>query len=139
MKQSLKNVFIPIITLIILLLPGALVFGAHSFDHVVEPSEAQHQVDNNSDFPRLQNPIKVNSINALVTELVNIAFQIGSVVAVLMIIYSGFKFVMARGNESQLEDAKRIFFYTIIGIAVLFGSKVLAEIIRTTVENLKNY
>lgn len=91
-------------------------------------------------FPKLENPLGgVNSITQLVNKLVDIAFQIGSVVAVIMIIYSGFKFVMARGNESELKEAKRIFFYTIVGIAVLFGARVLAEIIKATVDNIKNF
>lgn len=88
---------------------------------------------------KLENPIGVNSINELVNTLVDIAFQIGAVVAVVMIIYSGFKFVMARGNESELGEAKKIFFYTIVGIAVLFGARVLAEIIKATVDSLNNY
>lgn len=88
-------------------------------------------------FPTIENPIKADSIHELVADLIDAAFQIGAVFAVIMIIYTGFKFVLARGNESEVTKAKTMFFWTVIGIAVLFGSKVIAEIVQATIENLQ--
>jgi len=94
---------------------------------------------NNPPFPTLENPIKANSISQLVNDLVNIAFQIGSVIAVLAVIFVGFKFVLARGSEDKVKEAKNMFFWTVVGIAVLFGARVLAEVIQATVNNLKDF
>jgi len=54
---------------------------------------------------------------------------------VLMIIYSGFLFVTARGDEQQITRAKNTFFWAIVGGAVLLGAEVLANAIVGTLSN----
>ncbi len=83
----------------------------------------------------LQNPLggDVNSItDFLVIVLYNLVLPIGSVVIVIMIIYSGFLFVTARGNATQIERARGIFFYVIIGAAILLGATVISFAIEGT-------
>jgi|SRR3989344_2542108 len=63
----------------------------------------------------------------------NIVLPIGAVIAVLFLVYAGFLFVTARGNETQLEKAKETFKWTVIGIAILFGSTVIATGIQNTI------
>ena len=63
----------------------------------------------------------------------NIVLPIGAVIAVLFLVYAGFLFVTARGNETQLEHAKATLLWTIIGIAILFGSTVIANGIQNTI------
>ncbi len=58
-------------------------------------------------------------------------------IAVLAIIYSGFLFVAAKGNPGKLEEAKKIFYFTLIGIAILLGAEILSKVIESTVTSLK--
>jgi hypothetical protein len=81
---------------------------------------------------KLDNPIKVNSISDLLLTLVDLAIYLGSIVAVLMFIYIGFKFVMAQGNDSAISEAKEWFMYAVIGTALLISSKVVVEVVKTT-------
>lgn len=85
----------------------------------------------------VQNPIKANSIQDLIFQLADIVLTIAVPVSILLLIYSGFLFVKARGNESEITEAKDTFKWTIIGIAVLFGARFLSEIIRGTINQLK--
>ena len=82
----------------------------------------------------LTNPLKgVDDIKSFVVIVLNnIVLPIGSVVIVIFIIYSGFLFVTARGNESQLEKAKHILLYVVIGTAILLGSVAIAAAIKGT-------
>jgi hypothetical protein len=82
------------------------------------------------------NPLKVGSVEELIFLLVDIALQLGVVVAALALIWVGFSYVAARGNPAKVSAAHKALFYTILGIAVLFGSKVIVEIIRGTIEPL---
>ncbi|MEK7634938.1 MAG: hypothetical protein AAB446_00690 [Patescibacteria group bacterium] len=66
----------------------------------------------------------------------NIVLPIGGVVAVLMVMYAGFLFVTARGNEKKITDAKQAILYACIGAAILLGSKVIATAIQATIEQL---
>lgn len=52
------------------------------------------------------------------------------------IVYAGFLFVSARGNEEQLSTAKRNFMYVIIGSVLILGAWVIATLIGGTVTQL---
>ncbi len=84
----------------------------------------------------LQNPLNSNTFSQLVKNVAKIVAQIGFPIAALAIIYSGFLFVSARGNEKQLEDAKRTFLWTIIGTAILLGAWAIAEAVQLFIGNL---
>jgi len=70
--------------------------------------------------------------------LEKIVLPIGAVIAVLFLVYAGFLFVTARGNETQLEHAKSTLLWTVIGIAILFGSMAIATGIQNTVCQIAN-
>lgn len=80
------------------------------------------------------NPLKgVGSLTGFVRAVLeNIVLPIGAVVIVILIIYSGFLFVVARGNEDKLETAKRNFLYVVIGTAILLGAFVISAAISGT-------
>ncbi len=84
------------------------------------------------------NPLgATNDLGAFILKIVEGIAQIGYYVVVLFIIYSGFKFVKARGNEKELADAKQTFLFTVIGAAILLGATLLANVISGTVDELK--
>lgn len=80
----------------------------------------------------IQNPIKANNVKEALFFLVDIAIFIGTILAVLMFIWIGFKFVLAQGNDSKLKEAKEWFLYAAIGTAVLISAKVIVEVIKET-------
>lgn len=85
------------------------------------------------------NPLgETDDLGALILKIVDGIAQVGYYLVVLFIIYSGFKFVKARGNEKELADAKQTFLYTVIGAAILLGATLLANVISGTVDELKN-
>ncbi len=86
-------------------------------------------------IPKLVNPLKLKyggSIENLVFELVDIAIFAGTVVAVFVLLFIGFKFVMAQGDPGAIKDAKAWLLYAIIGIAILISSKAVVEIMKNT-------
>lgn len=84
---------------------------------------------------KLPNPIEANNIQTLLLTVVDIAIAIGSMIATVMFLWIGFKFVMARGNQSELKEAKEWFMYAVIGTAILISSKIIVEVIQTTLVN----
>ncbi|MDO8590307.1 MAG: hypothetical protein Q7R69_03510 [bacterium] len=89
----------------------------------------------------LKNPINCGSDCTLFTLLRiiidKIILPIGGVLAVLSFIYSGFLYVTAQGNETNLKTAHKALLYTSVGTAVLLGSWVLAQVIETTINKLR--
>jgi len=85
----------------------------------------------------LTNPIRAASFQDLADDVLKIVSQIGGIVAVFFIIYSGFLFVTAGANDTKRTDAKKALLYAVIGAAILVGARGLSLIICTTVESLQ--
>lgn len=86
---------------------------------------------------KICNPIpSITSIPGLIEKLLTGALYIGIPVVALAIIYSGFLFVVARGNSEKLSKAKDALLYTLIGAAILLGSWAIANLISSTVKGL---
>ena len=81
------------------------------------------------------NPLGTTSISCLVYKITEVVFKIGFLVAVMFIILSGLKFVTARGNEQQLEKAKKAFVWAVMGAALILGASI---IIKAVIETLKS-
>ena len=47
----------------------------------------------------------------------------------IFLVWAGFLFVSARGNEQQLSTAKTMLFWTIIGAILIVGAWVLAQVV----------
>ncbi len=84
----------------------------------------------------LQNPLKVNSIEDFLKLLITILLVFATPIIVFFIIYSGFLFVTAAGNETKLAKAKAALLWTIVGAVILLGANALLTIIINTVKQL---
>ncbi len=82
------------------------------------------------------NPIKANDLYAFISDVLTEVAKLGAVVVVFFIIYSGFLFVTAQGNEEKLKTAKKALLYTLIGAAILLGASLIATVIKNTVSEL---
>jgi len=82
----------------------------------------------------ITNPLKgLNSIPLFVSGLLGFVAEIGAVFAILALIYVGFLYVKARGNEKEISKAHTAFKNTIIGIILLLGAQLIASIITGTI------
>ena len=66
-----------------------------------------------------------------ITRIVNWFAWFIAVVSVVMGLYSGFLFITARGNTAQLETARQILIYAVIGIVVAIISFSIITITKT--------
>ncbi|MBY0537853.1 hypothetical protein K2P47_00455 [Patescibacteria group bacterium] len=82
----------------------------------------------------LENPLNnINSIDALLVAILNIIMVLMVPVIVFFIIYAGFKYVMAQGNASQVEEATRALTYAVIGGVLVLGAVAISQIIQNVV------
>ncbi len=86
---------------------------------------------------KICNPLNGNG--DLFTFLNNIlagVMKLGAIACIIAIIYAGFLFVTAAGDEGKIKTAKLVLLYTVIGAAILLGAKVISTVIQTTVTNI---
>lgn len=84
----------------------------------------------------ISNPLGVATLEGFISSALKVVQNIGFLIAILFIVYAGFLFVTARGNEEKLKKAKGAFLWAIVGMAVLLGAWVLATILKGTVNQL---
>ena len=82
------------------------------------------------------NPTGFTDIPTFLLAIVANAILIASPFIVMFIIYAGFLFVTAQGNQAQVSKAKSTLFYTLIGAAVLIGARIIADAIKTSILTL---
>ena len=85
----------------------------------------------------LKNPLTgVNDLTTLLGKILDAVIAIGTVVVTIMLVYCGFLFVIAQGNEEKIRDARSALLWTVIGALVLLGAKVIQGVITATVASL---
>lgn len=83
----------------------------------------------------LKNPIKVDSIQELLQILLELVIIIATPIVVLFIIFAGFKYVTARGDARQVEEATRALTYAVIGGVLIIGAVAISRIIGNLVNS----
>lgn len=86
---------------------------------------------------KLQNPLKSQSITELLQSILSVIMIFAVPLIVFMIIYAGFTYVMAQGNESKVRNAHSALLFAIIGGVIILGAQVLLTVIQGTVDAFK--
>ena len=86
----------------------------------------------------LPNPLGegTQTFRDVVVKLAQAITYIGIPIAGIFIIYSGFLFVSARGNEEQITKAKSTFFWTMVGTLLIVGAWAIATALSQFAEGL---
>lgn len=85
----------------------------------------------------LTNPLNsIDSLPALLDMVLKAVVQIGTILLTLALVYVGFLFVMAQGNEEKISNAKNALLWTIIGGLILLGASAIGAVIGSTVDKL---
>ena len=74
-----------------------------------------------------------DKINKFLKRLINIISAIIGVVAVIMIIFGGFRYVTSGGNDSSVTSAKNTILYAIIGLIIVALAQLLVRFVLNLV------
>lgn len=108
---------------------------------------AQDQINNGlcagSNLQFTENPGQCNvagtdattKINNIVHTIVNLLSAVVGIVAVIMIIVGGFRYITSGGNDASVTSAKNTILYAIIGLVVVALAQI---IVRFTLSKLTN-
>jgi ribose/xylose/arabinose/galactoside ABC-type transport system permease subunit len=85
---------------------------------------------------KIDNPLKATSIQGLIAFGLTFVVNLLAIAGVVWIIWTGFLFVKAQGNEKELEVAKKSFFNAIVGMAIILGAWGIAQAIAKTLSGI---
>ena len=63
-------------------------------------------------------PEQLDGNQGVITTIINTMLFIVGLLAVIMIIYAGIRFVTAHGDEKQVESARQTIIYSVVGLIV---------------------
>ena len=92
-----------------------------------------------SDVPlaiKLKNPLKVDNIQDAIRLIMNAIIKIAIPFIVVFFIWAGLKFILAQGNPEKLKEAKKMFWYTVIGTLLILGAWAITDAIVGTVNSI---
>lgn len=69
------------------------------------------------------------SLTGAITTIVNIFLMIVGVIAAVMLVIGGVRYVISQGDEEQLEKAKNTILYALIGLIVIGLSAVIVNFV----------
>ena len=86
----------------------------------------------------LKNPVSADfdTIPKFIAGVLRVLVLVALPIIALFFVYSGFLFIKAQGNSSELETAKKNFVYVVIGAILILGAWVIAQLIAGTVTQL---
>lgn len=82
----------------------------------------------------IKNPLdpKFNSVGSLVQGFVEIFSYLAILFAVLLLIWVGFRFILARGDSTKMNELKSWLLWIVVGVAVVIGARVIIQVIINT-------
>ncbi len=83
----------------------------------------------------LINPLKVDSVEGFLLAIIDVMLTFALPIVVLFMMWAGFQMVMAQGDPAKLTAAKKRFLNVLVGTLVIFGAKLILEIIQTTIKS----
>ena len=112
----LKSLFIAVMLLLAVL---PLVISQPAFaDCISDPTSAGCPCALNSSSAACQDLSKQDGLSNILKNATNVVLFIAGALAVIMIIYGSIRFMTAHGNEKQVESARLIVTYSVIGLII---------------------
>lgn len=84
----------------------------------------------------LENPLNSDSLEDLLLSFLRGIVRIGVIALLLFLVYVGFQFVAAQGNEEKLRTARNALIWTVVGGVILLGAEVIMGVIQATMQSL---
>jgi hypothetical protein len=121
--------------MVLCLLLGGCVPALASHDSSVGEHGDESSVGE-GDFVTIENPLQAKNITELFAAIIDVVLVFAIPIIVFFIIYAGFLYVTARGNENTIQKAHMALLYALIGGLIILGARVLIDVVKGTVEQV---
>lgn len=134
MTSKLKKLIIPVLILIGLAAPLA-VPAIVSADIQSSLCGAAQDLSVNSTGDCTTTGGSVSRFQEILAEIINIFSLVVGVVAVIMIIFGGFKYITSGGNQESIKSAKQTLVYALIGLVIVALAQVIVKFVLNQATN----
>lgn len=118
-KLTICVLLLSVLTLAVTVIPAA----AQDFDGVCDG--VRYTSGTGCDAPG--NPVSQAALNRTITNVLNAISGLIGVAAVVMIIMSGYRYIIAGGDSSKISSAQQGIIYGIIGLVIVAMAQIIAR------------
>ena len=68
-------------------------------------------------------------IRETIASIINVALGLLGIVALVIVLYGGFKWMTAGGSDEQVGEARKIIISGVVGLAIIFSSYAIANFV----------
>jgi hypothetical protein len=133
MIQKLKNILMSLAAAVALVAPVALTVPAVYADANIAGSlctGTDFEINaNGGSASSCKGNAGTDGLNKLLVQVVNIFSGVVGVVAVLMIIIGGFRYITSGGDSNKVGTAKNTLIYAIIGLVIVTLSQIIVRFV----------
>ncbi len=141
-----KLIVIPLLSIFIAALAATGVYAQESQDQNVSPNKAIESglcggsglTLNNSGCSDVALGNPQSALNKFITRIVNLFSVIVGIVAVVMIVVGGFRYIISGGDSANVTDAKNTILYAIVGLIVVAISQFLVRFVLSQATGLNH-
>ncbi len=76
------------------------------------------------------NPMKANSFEEIIGNVIDFIFKIALFLVPLMVIWGGVLFVTAAGNADQIKKAQKVILWSLVGFVVVLLARGLSDLLE---------
>ena len=131
MKKTVQLYVLPLVFLCLFALP--ILVDAQSSPIGGDPGQSTSRIGGDPGTPtsptKLINPIFTADLTQLVARILAVLVNILLPIAVLFLVWAGF-------NSEKVKEARQMFLWTVTGIALILGARLLGEILSSTVKSI---
>lgn len=82
--------------------------------------------------------LQASDPRAVAARIINVALGFLGIIAVVIVLYGGFMWMTAAGNEERISKAKQILSAGVIGLVIIVMAWAIASYVVTTLMNVTN-
>ena len=82
---------------------------------------------------KIPNPLQTDSVLDLINAIAGWLIIIAGPIAVAVIIWSGLTFMISRGDMEKIGQAKKMLWYAVIGLVIIFIGKGFITLIESII------
>lgn len=82
--------------------------------------------------------LPTGDVRTTIAVIINVAMGLLGIVAVVIILVGGFKWMTAMGNEENVKTAKKLIFQGVIGLVIILSAYAIASFVLTSIITATN-
>ncbi|KKR91946.1 MAG: hypothetical protein UU43_C0001G0126 [Candidatus Falkowbacteria bacterium GW2011_GWA2_41_14] len=98
-------------------------------------SQGKQLVVDNSGLP--SNP-SVNDPRRFIAEIIRIVLGFLGIIAVIIVLYAGFKWMLSGGSEEKIGEAKKMLIAGVIGLIIILSAFIIASFVISAIIGAAN-